>query len=46
MNQFVESLARLYKDGKVNEKKLKELLSLKKINQTEYDYIISVKKVV
>lgn len=46
MSQFVESLARLYKDDKVNEKKLKELLSLKKINKTEYDYIISVEKVV
>ena len=46
MNQFVESLARLYKNDQINIQKLKELLNLKKINQTEYDYIISVKKVV
>ena len=46
MNQFVESLARLYKEDKVNNKKLDELLTNKKINKQEYDYIISVKKVV
>lgn len=41
MNQFVESLCRLYKDGKIDEEKLKELLSKEKINQREYDYIAS-----
>ena len=46
MNQFVESLARLYKEEKINKVKLDELLSSKKINKQEYDYIISVKKVV
>lgn len=46
MNQFVESLARLYKFNKINKKKLEDLLVNKKINQTEYDYIISVEKVV
>ena len=46
MNQFVESLARLYVDGKINDKKIDELLASKKINKQEYDYIISVKKVV
>ncbi len=43
MNQFVESLHRLYKQDKVNNDKLKELLTKKKINQQEYDYIISAK---
>lgn len=46
MSQFVESLARLYQVNKINENKIKELLTTKKINQQEYDYIISVKKVV
>ena len=46
MNQFVESLARLYMANKINEKKLDDLLTSKKINKQEYDYIISVKKVV
>ena len=43
MNQFVQSLARLFKDNKIDNKKLNELLSNKKINKQEYDYIISVK---
>ena len=46
MNQFIESLARLYKTDKIDNKKLDELLTSKKINKQEYDYIISVKKVV
>lgn len=46
MNQFVESLCRLYKSNKINKIKLDALLASKKINQQEYDYIISVKKVV
>jgi hypothetical protein len=46
MNQFVESLTRLYQHNKVDEKKLKELLTNKKINQQEYTYIISAKKAV
>jgi hypothetical protein len=46
MSQFTESLARLYSHNRVNDNKLKELLNTKKINQQEYDYIISVKKVV
>lgn len=41
MNQFVESLARLYKDEKVSDNTLNRLLSEKKINQQEYTYIIS-----
>ena len=41
MSQFVESLSRLFKENKIDEQKLKELLDSKKINQQEYDYIIS-----
>lgn len=41
MNQFVESLARLYKDEKVSDNTLNRLLSEKKINQQEYTYITS-----
>lgn len=40
MNQFVESLSRLYKENKIDKKKLNSLLSSKKINQTEYNYIL------
>lgn len=46
MNQFTESLARLYNDNKIDNKRLDALLASKKINKQEYDYIISVKKVV
>lgn len=46
MSQFVASLTRLYQNNKIDETKLKELLTAKKINQQEYDYIISVKRVV
>ena len=45
MRQFVESLARLYKEKKINDKKLKELLNSKKITKQEYDDIISGTKV-
>ena len=44
MNQFVESLARLYCSEKINVTKLKQILDSNKINQQEYDYIISAKK--
>ena len=46
MNQFVESLTRLYKDNKVFDSTLNKLLLDKKITKQEYEYIISVKKVV
>ena len=46
MSQFIESLARLYIANKIDDKKLNGLLTSKKINKQEYDYIISVKKVV
>lgn len=41
MNQFVESLYRLYRMEKINKDKLDELLSSNKINQQEYDYIVA-----
>lgn len=41
MNQFIESLYRLYRMEKINKEKLDELLSNGKINQQEYDYIIA-----
>ena len=44
MSQFVESLFRLYKMDKVNIGQLDILLISKKINQQEYNYIISAKK--
>lgn len=43
MSQFVESLSRLYHLKKINKEQIKNLLISKKINQQEYDYIISVK---
>lgn len=46
MSQFVESLTRLFKDNKIDNKKIDDLLASKKINKQEYDYIISAKKVV
>ena len=44
MNQFIESLSRLYKDNKIDKKKLNSLLSSKKINQQEYNYILKQKE--
>jgi len=44
MNQLVESLARLYKDGKVSQKTLDSLLSNKKITELEYAYIQATSK--
>ena len=41
MTQFVESLARLYKDNKVQRNTIDTLFSDKKITQIEYEYIIS-----
>ena len=41
MSQFIESLCRLYKAGKINIVKLEELLSSNKITQKEYEHIIS-----
>ena len=46
MNQFVESLYRLYGFDKICKEQIDELLNNKKINQQEYEYIISAKKVV
>lgn len=46
MTQFVESLRRLYSVDKIEKIKIDKLLSLQKITAQEYEYIISVKKVV
>ena len=43
MSQFVESLWRLYKNSKINDNKLNELLLSKKITKQDYEYIISAK---
>ena len=40
MSTFVESLKRLYKAGKVTQKKLKELVKKGTITQADYDYIV------
>jgi hypothetical protein len=42
MNQFVESLKRLYKYGKVTEEKIVELYVSGKINEEEKLYILEV----
>lgn len=41
MSAMVESLKRLYSQGKVSIMKLDEMLSSGKISQEEYNYIIS-----
>lgn len=40
MNQFVESLARLYNSGQVKKTVIDNLFASGKINRQEYDYII------
>lgn len=45
MNQFVESIKRLYKDGKVAEKKIVELFESGKITEEEKVYILDVENV-
>ena len=40
MNQFVESLKRLYADKKVNEEKILDLCKNKKITEEEKKYIL------
>ena len=39
MSIFVESLKRIFHDGKVSEEKLQQLLKENKINKEEFDYI-------
>jgi hypothetical protein len=43
MNQFVESLYRLYKTYKIDIKQVERLIVSNKINKQEYEYIISAK---
>lgn len=42
MRQFVESLRRLYKAGRVSLDKIKEYVASGKITPAEYDYIVGV----
>lgn len=41
MSSFVESLARLYRAGRLTQEQLKKLLTAKKITQKEYEFICS-----
>ena len=41
MNQFVESMKRLYANGKVNEEKILELCKSRKITEEEKQYILN-----
>lgn len=42
MNQFVESMKRLYKNGKVTKEKIVKLYESKKITEEELSYILDV----
>ncbi len=46
MNQFIESLCRLYKDNKISVDTLSRMLSDNKINKQEYTMIISAKNAI
>lgn len=39
MTEFVESLKRLYQNGKITDEKIKRLLESKKISNEEFEYI-------
>ena len=43
MNQFVESMKRLYKSEKINEEKIKLLCKSGKITEEEKKYILDIK---
>jgi hypothetical protein len=42
MNQFVESLRRLYQDGKISKEKVVELCEVGKLSEEEKIFILSV----
>lgn len=44
MRQFVESLGRLYAEGKIGFTLIRKMLSDSKITDDEYKYIISAKQ--
>lgn len=44
MNQFVESIKRLYANGKVDEKKILDLCKNKKITVEEKEYILDAQQ--
>lgn len=39
MTEFVESLKRLYQNGKITDEKIKRLLESRKISNEEFEYI-------
>ena len=43
MNQFVESMKRLYTNGKIGNEKVIELFTEKKITEEEKWYILNIK---
>lgn len=43
MTQLIDSLQRLYKEGKISNHTLDRLLTEKKITEQEYNYIIAAK---
>ena len=45
MNQFIESMKRLYQNGMVNKEKIVELFESGKINEKEKMYILDVNQV-
>lgn len=42
MNQFVESMRRLYENGKINKEKVIELFNNSKITMDEKNYILNI----
>lgn len=40
MNILIESLKRLYKDGKIDEEKIRQLLNKGTINKEQQEYIL------
>lgn len=42
MNQFVESMRRLYENGKINKEKVVELFNNGKITMDEKNYILNI----
>ena len=44
MREFIESLYRLYEHNEIQKQIIDNLLSSRKINQQEYDYIISAQR--
>lgn len=43
MNQFIESICRLYKDDRISKEKLIQLYESEKITREELNYILEIK---